>query len=239
MSSGSSSRTVPRVFRLGPVLGSGFGLAAGRFFWEGFLQVHRIDICRALAASEAWPGGYIPASGGPRHANQGRCSHSVLGIGPRPDPNNIPPPLGSGSSGARRRRNFARAGHHRHTVAAARRHSAQVRGSTSLLLASSQLAARSSQDGHHRCEGRLFCDFAACSLQLAARRIDTTRKSPGQRNLTFCEQLSVLCTTTSAHGPNVQAAKGKVQGASCSTTNPLNSHLPLARFRFAAKRCLY
>ena len=100
------------------------------------------------------------------------------------------------------------------------------------------LAARSSQDGPHRCEARLFCDFAACSLQLAARRIDTTRKSPGQRNLTFCEQLSVLCTTTSAHGPNLQAAKAKVQGASCSTTNSLNSHLPLARFRVAAKCCL-
>ena len=215
--------------------------------------MHRIDICRALAASEAWPGGYIPASGGPRHANQGRCSLSVLGLGRTVTPNNIPPSPWKRQHAARGgvatsrwpalaprlRSRGARAGHHRHTVAAARRHSAQVRGSTFLLLASSQLAARSSQDGPHRCEARLFCDFAACSLQLAARRIDTTRKSPGQRNLTFCEQLSVLCTTTSAHGPNLQAAKGKVQGASCSTTNPLNSHLPLAGFRVAAKCCLY
>ena len=72
--------------------------------------------------------------------------------------------------------------------------------------------------------------ITVCSLPVAGRR--------PRSKLHFHRYLCIFCALH-AHASLASGCKSTVQGASRSTTNPLNSHLPLAGFRVAAKGCLY
>ena len=72
--------------------------------------------------------------------------------------------------------------------------------------------------------------ITVCSLPVAGRR--------PRSKLHFHRYICIFCALH-AHASLTAGCKSTVQGASRSTTNPLNSHLPLAGFRVAAKGCLY